>query len=103
MAGDLRGPAMQAEILARREEGWVWLDERVPVQEAFETAGQAVEAGLQATEEELAAGRLDPREAANLVADARFELGSNEHHLGARDSQAIQALVAFEDELRDRA
>lgn len=94
---------MQAQILARQEEGWVWLDGRVPVDEGYETAGRAVEEGLAAIERELEAGRLEAEQAAELVADARFELGSNEHHLGGRDSEAIQALVEAEDELRARA
>lgn len=93
---------MHAEILARRSEGWVWLDDRVPVDEGFEEVGRAVEAGLAALEAEIEAGRLAPAEAAELAADARFELGSNEHHLGGRDSAAIEALGSFEDEVRER-
>lgn len=94
---------MHEEILARRSEGWVWLDDRVPVDEGFEEAGEAVDAGLAALEAELEAGRLDREEAAELATDARFELGSNEHHLGGQDSAAIEALADFEDEVRERA
>lgn len=93
---------MDAEILAREAEGWVWLDERVPVEEAFETPGEAVEAGLASIEAQLAEDRIAAEEAAELVADARFELGANEHHLGGADSAAIEALVGFEDQLRAR-
>lgn len=93
---------MCAEILARRDAGWVWLDDRVPLEQGFETAGQAVEAGLEAVEDEIERGRLEPAEAADLLADARFELGANEHHLGSRDSAAIEALSEREDELLDR-
>jgi hypothetical protein len=92
-----------AEILARRAEGWVWLDDRVPVEEAYDEVGQAVDAGLQALEAEIEAGRLSADEAAELAADARFELGANEHHLGGQDSEAIEALVSFEDRIRERA
>lgn len=91
---------MDAEILARRERGWVWLDDRVPVDEGFDEAGQAVQAGVEAIEARVDRGELDAEAAAELAADARFELGANEHHLGSRDSAAIQALVDLEDELR---
>jgi hypothetical protein len=92
-----------AEILARRAEGWVWLDDRVPVEEAYDEVGQAVDAGLQALEAEIEAGRLGRAAAAELAADARFELGSNEHHLGGRDSEAIDELSRFEQRLRETA
>jgi hypothetical protein len=91
---------MDAEILARRERGWVWLDDRVPVDEGFDEVGQAVQAGVEAIEERVERGELDRDEAAELAADARFELGANEHHLGSRDSAAIQTLVDFEDGIR---
>ena len=92
-----------AEILARRAEGWVWLDERVPVEEAYDEVGEAVEAGLSAIEAEIEAGRLGRAAAAELAADARFELGANEHHLGGQDSEAIEALASFENRIRERA
>jgi len=91
---------MHAEFLARREEGWTWLDDRVPVEAAFDEVGAAVDAGIEAMEAEVEEDRLSRQEAAELAADARFELGSNEHHLGGQDSAAIEALAAFEDELR---
>lgn len=94
---------MQPEILARTSKGWVWLDERVPVEEAFESPGEAVEAGVRAIEEQIKADALDVEEATELVADARFELGANEHHMGPRDSAAIEALLDLEDRLRDPA
>jgi hypothetical protein len=81
----------------------VWLDDRVPVEEAYDEVGQAVDAGLQALEAEIEAGRLAADEAAELAADARFELGANEHHLGGQDSEAIEALASFEDRIRERA
>lgn len=90
---------MQAEILARTAEGWEWLDDRVPVDEAHDEPTAAVEAGLDALETEVEAGRLDREAAGELAADARFELASNEHHLGGRDSEAIEALRGFEDEM----
>lgn len=93
---------MQADVLARRSEGWVWLDDRVPVEEAFDTPTGAVDAGVQALREAVESGRLEASAAAELAADARFELGSNEHHLGGRDSGALETLSRFEDELRER-
>lgn len=92
---------MDAEILARRADGWVWLDDRVPVDEAFETPAQAVEAGLAALDQRVGEDEMGPAEAAELAADARFELGANEHHMGSEDSAAIEALVAFEDAMRN--
>lgn len=91
---------MHAEILARTSEGWEWLDDRVPVDEAYPSPGEAVEAGLEAIEEQVETGALATEEAVELLADARFELASNEHHLGAEDSAAIEALSDLEDALR---
>lgn len=95
--------SMRAEILERRSEGWVWLDDRVDVDAGFETSTEAVEAGLAAVDAALEEGDLGAEEAADLLADARFELASNEHHLGGQDSDAIDALADREEELRAEA
>lgn len=92
---------MRAELLARRDEGWVWVDDRVPVDEAFPSPSAAVEAGAEAIRALVRAGELSRAEAAELVGDARFELGAHEHHLGAGDADAIEALADLENELRD--
>jgi hypothetical protein len=91
---------MQAEILARRSDGWRWIDDRVPVDEPYDTPTRAAEAGAEAIREAVEAERLDREEAVELAADARFELGANEHHMGSADSTAIATLADLESELR---
>lgn len=94
---------MDEQILVRREEGWVWHDERVPIGRSFDSPVDAVRAGVEAIRQSVNAGELSAEQAAELAADARFELGANEHHFGSEDAPAIDTLSQLEDELREEA
>lgn len=102
-AGGSLADAMPDEPIVHEEEGtWRWVDERVGLEEAFESPVEAVEAGVAALREAVDEERLTRGQARDIAMEARFALGGHEHHLGADDREAFQALSELEDDLVGR-
>lgn len=95
---------MSQHLIDRDDAGdWGWNHPAVDVEERFETPSQAVEAGIEALRGAVDDGALSASQARELAADARFALGTQEHHLGGSDQGAFEALSSFEDELASDA
>lgn len=87
--------------LARTAAGdWIWQTEALDLEEAYDSPGKAVDAGVEAIRRAVEAGRLDRETAVELAMDARFALGAEEHHLAGPDSDAFETLSNLEDELQ---
>lgn len=93
---------MSDEPIVHEDGGWRWVDERVGLDESFDSPAEAVEAGVEALREAVDEERLSRQEARDVATEARFALGGHEHHLGAKDHAAFQALSELEDDLVGR-
>lgn len=90
------------EPLVHTDEGdWRWQVSALGLEQAYPTPDAAAEAGVVAIREAVEAGRLSASEARDVAMDARFALGTHEHHLGEEDAGAFSRLSELEDELAD--
>lgn len=95
---------MSNQLIDRDPGGdWRWNHPAIELEGGYDTPEAAVLAGIEAMRGAVDDGELSAGQARELAADARFALGTQEHHLGGTDADAFDALTSFEDEMAEEA